>query len=397
MYRRLLMLTLGTFAVGTDGFVVAGILPDVSRTLDVNTTSAGLLVTTFALTYAISSPVIAATASHLPRKQLLIAGLVVLALGNIATATMPTYGLVLASRVVAGLGAGMFTPTATAAAAALAPAHQRGKALAIVTAGLSSATALGAPIGTAIGSQTNWQTTLVFVAALAVLAATGIAFILPALPAAPTIGLKERLATAMDARIGFTLLTTLLVFTGLLTNYTFVAESFDRATRGNGLTLAILLFVWGTGATIGSLTAGHLADRISTQRIIVTALVIVAIDFTLLPLTNQHLATAVVALFIWGACGWAHLVPLQHRLVGVAPGHAPVTLGLNGSAIYLATAASGLTGAAGIGLVGVHNLGPFALIFLALGLVASLLSAKLIAIRSGQSEVPAPAQPTPTH
>jgi predicted MFS family arabinose efflux permease len=354
----------------------------------VNTTSAGLLVTTFALTYALSSPVIAATASRWPRRRLLIAGLVVLAIGNVATATLPTYGLVLASRVVAGLGAGMFTPTATAAAASLAPAHQRGRALAIVTAGLSSATALGAPIGTAIGSQTSWQTTLFFVAALAVLAAIGIAAFLPVLPAAPTIGLKARLATAMDARVGFTLLTTLLVFTGLLTNYTFVAESFDRATGGNGLTLAILLFVWGAGATIGSLGAGHLADRISTQRIIVTALVIVAVDFAFLPLTNQHLTTAVVALFVWGACGWAHLVPLQHRLIGVAPGHAPVSLGLNASAIYLATAASGLTGAAGIALVGVHDLGPFALIFLALGLVSSLVSARLIKNRATQDQIP---------
>lgn len=395
MYRRLLMLTLGTFAVGTDGFVVAGILPDVSQSLNVNTTAAGLLVTTFALTYAVSSPVIAATASHLPRKQLLIAGLVVLAIGNIATATLPSYGLVLASRVVAGLGAGMFTPTATAAAASLAPAHQRGRALAIVTAGLSSATALGAPIGTAIGSQTSWQTTLLFVAALAVLATIGTAVFLPALPAAPKIGLKVRLATAMDARIGFTLLTTLLMFTGFLTNYTFVAESFDRATGGNGLTLAVLLFVWGAGATFGSAVAGHLSDRISTQRIITTALTIVAIDFALLPLSNQHFVTALIALFVSGACGWAHLVPLQHRLIGIAPEHAPISIGLNASAIYLATAASGLAGAAGIALVGVHNLGPFALIFLALGLVSSLVSAKLVRSRSAGAHAPVPA-PTNT-
>jgi predicted MFS family arabinose efflux permease len=387
VYKRLLVLTLGTFAVGTDGFVIAGILPEISRSLHTTTAATGLLVTMFALTYAVSSPIAAATTAHWPRKRLLIAGLLILAAGNVATATLPTYGLVLASRVVAGLGAGMFTPTASTTAASMVPPHQRGRALAVVMAGLSSATALGAPLGTAIGSQTTWQTTLWFVAALAMLGAIGIGVLLPAVPAAPAIGLRARLAIAMDARIGFTLLTTLLVFTGLFTNYTFVAESFDRATDGNGLTLAVLLFVWGAGATVGSVTAGHLADRIPSQRIISAALVLIAIDFALLPVSNQHVASAAVALFVWGACGWANLVPLQHRLIGISPDHASVSIGLNASATYLATAASGLTGAAGIALVGVHNLGPFGLIFLALGLLSSVVSSKLIHSRSRTAEL----------
>jgi predicted MFS family arabinose efflux permease len=387
VYRRLLMLTLGTFAVGTDGFVIAGILPEVSRSLHATTAAAGLLVTMFALTYAVSSPIVAATTAHWPRKRLLIAGLLILAAGNVATATLPTYGLVLASRVVAGLGAGMFTPTASTTAASMVPPHQRGRALAVVMAGLSSATALGAPIGTAIGSQTNWQTTLWFVAALALLGAIGTGILLPAVPAAPAIGLRTRLAIVKDARIGFTLLTTLLVFTGLLTTYTFIAESFDRATGGNGLTLAVLLFLWGGGATVGSVTAGHFADRVPSQRIITAVLVLVAIDFALLPLSNQHVVTAAVAVFVWGACGWANMVPLQHRLIGISPDHAPISIGLNASATYLATAATGLTGAAGIALVGVHNLGPFALIFIALGLLSSLVSAKLVRSRGRTAEI----------
>ncbi|MEV6904484.1 MFS transporter [Amycolatopsis sp. NPDC051372] len=391
MYRRLLVLALGTFAVGTDGFVIAGILPEISRSLHTNAAATGLLVTMFAFTYAVSSPIIAATTAHWPRKRLLIAGLLILAVGNVLTAALPLYGLVLASRVIAGLGAGMFTLTASATAASLVEPHQRGRALAVVMAGLSSATALGAPIGTVIGSQTNWQTTLWFVAALAVLGAVGVAVLLPAIPAAHVAGLRERLATMKDARIGFTLLTTLLVFTGLFTDYTFVGESFDRATGGNGIALAILLFLWGAGATVGSVTAGHLTDRISGQRIIAVAVVVVGIDFALLPFSSRTFATAAVALFVWGVCGWATLVPLQHRLIEVSPEHAPVSIGLNASATYLATAASGLTGAAGIAAFGAYNLGPFGLIFLALGLVASIVSARFVHTRRSAPAAPVPA------
>lgn len=86
-----------------------------------------------------------------------------------------------------------------------------------------------------------------------------------------------------------------------------------------------------------------------------------------------------MALFVWGVGGWAALVPLQHRLIGISPEHATVSLGLNASAMYLAIAASGLTGAAGITLVGAHQLGLFGLLFLLLGLLASRTATRLIA------------------
>jgi predicted MFS family arabinose efflux permease len=385
MYRPLLVLALGTFAVGTDGFVVAGILPDISRSLNVSTSTTGLLVTVFAFTYGVSAPIMAATTAHWPRKRLLAIGLLVLTLGNVLSASLPTFGLVLASRVVAGLGAGMFTPTASSTAASLAPPHQRGRALAIVMAGLSAATALGAPIGTVIGTQINWQATLWFVAALAVLGAAGIGTLMPTVPPAPAIRLRARLEPMKDSRVALTLLTTLLVFTGLFTNYTYIAESFDRATHGNGLTLAVLLFTWGIGATIGSLGGGRLVDRMPASRIIMTTIVVVSADFALLPLSSRYLATALVALIVWGICGWATLVVLQHRLVGISPEHATVTIGLNASATYLAIAASGLTGAAGISLVGVHNLGLFGLFFLLVGLLLSLIASRLI-LRARSSE-----------
>lgn len=133
----------------------------------------------FAFTYAVSSPLIATATAHWPRKRLLIAGLCILALGNVLTATLPAFGLVLASRAVAGLGAGMFTPTASSTASVLVSPHQRGRALAFMLAGLSAATALGAPLGTVIGNQAGWQATLWFVTGLAVLGALGIAVLMP--------------------------------------------------------------------------------------------------------------------------------------------------------------------------------------------------------------------------
>src|SRR3954463_2121752 len=47
----LIWLTLGAFAIGTEGFMIAGLLPALARDLDVGLASAGHLVTAFSLAY----------------------------------------------------------------------------------------------------------------------------------------------------------------------------------------------------------------------------------------------------------------------------------------------------------------------------------------------------------
>ena len=139
MYRRLIVLALGTFATGTGGFVIAGILPRISGSFGVGVATAGQLVTAFAIAYAVGSPVLAAATGRWPRRVLLAASLAVFVVGSIATALAPTFGLALGGWVVTAIGAALFTPTASAVAATLVAPEQRGRALAIVVGGCPSA------------------------------------------------------------------------------------------------------------------------------------------------------------------------------------------------------------------------------------------------------------------
>jgi predicted MFS family arabinose efflux permease len=390
MDKRLLVLASGMFAIGTDSFVVAGVLGQVSTSLGVSIAVAGQMVTLYALSYAVLSPVIAAAAAHWPRKHLLLAGLVIFVIGNVITAVAPGIELALASRVLAGMGAAMFSPTATAAGASLVPPEQRGRALAIVIAGLSSATALGAPLGTFIGSWLDWRATMWFVSAVGALAAVGVAWRLPQMPALPAIDVTKRLAPLGDPRVLLTLLTTWLVYAGLFSVYTYIGSSFDRATGGDGRVLAGLLLVWGAAATIGNLAAGKLTDRFGSRRIINAAIAIAALDFALLPWSSASLATAVPAIVVWGLCGWGLLVPQQHRLISITPTAAPLLLGLNSAAVYVGVSMSGLIGGAAITLLDSYALGLVGAVFVA----AALLVAERAQVRIARTDrLPAGARP----
>lgn len=393
MDRRLLVLALGMFAIGTDSFVVAGILPAVANSLNTSVAMTGQMVTLFALSYALLSPIVAAAAANWPRKTLLLSGLGVFVIANVMTAVAPSLQLVLASRALAGLGAAMFSPTATATGASLVPAEQRGRALAVVIAGLSTATALGAPIGTALSGLADWRITMWFVAALGAASGLGVWALLPEIPLLPAVGLRQRLAPLGDIRIALTLLTTLVAYTGLFVVYTYVGVGFDRATTGNVTILAALLFIWGIAATIGNLGSGRLIDRFDGRIIINTAIVVAAINFFAFPWTTASLPTAVLSIIVWGLCGWGLLVPQQHRLLSISPAAAPVLMGLNSAAVYIGVSASGVIGAAGVTFLNRYCFGPIGAGFLVLALLSAELAHRCITAR----RVPSTTDVDPPH
>jgi len=117
--RPVAVLAVGSFAMGTDSFVLAGILPNIAGGLHVSTAAAGQTITVFALTYALAAPLLAGITGALPRKPLMLAALGMFVLANLASAAAPSLGLLLAARVAAGLGAALYTPNASAAATAL--------------------------------------------------------------------------------------------------------------------------------------------------------------------------------------------------------------------------------------------------------------------------------------
>jgi MFS transporter, DHA1 family, inner membrane transport protein len=220
---------------------------------------------------------------------LLRSALGIFVVGNALSAVATDLNTVLISRAMAGLGAAMFAPTALGAAASLVAHEKRGRALAIVTAGLAGATALGAPTGTFIGGLGGWRGTLWCVAALGLMVMIGVSLMLRTIPTPPRITLRERLGPLHDSRIALTLLTTLFAYGGLLMVYTYIGLTLDQVTKGDIRVLAGILFLWGVAATAGNLLSGRLVDRFGSREIINGALVAAAINFAALPWTSAHM------------------------------------------------------------------------------------------------------------
>lgn len=337
MWFRIWILTLGSFALSTDGFVIAGILPDIAHSVGVSVATAGLLVTAFSLTIAIGSPILATLTGNVPRRRLLLITLVVFIAANILAALSPNYAILMVARILAAVGVALYIPTAVAIAAALAPVEKRGRALAVINAGLTIALALGLPIGTYIGKQFHWQTTFLVVAAVGIVAFLGILILFPSVANPPTVGLSKRLSLLGDPAIVVTLLTTALAMTGFYTTYPYLSVLLQNVTHLNGTGISVMLLLFGIAGALGNLVGGYGTDHVGAVKTVGFGVSMVAIALLLLPLTASSIVGAAIPLAVWGLTGWMLTPPQQHRLVGRVPQSAPVVISLNASAIYIGT------------------------------------------------------------
>ncbi|WP_326698626.1 MFS transporter [Streptomyces sp. NBC_01754] len=392
------VLAVGAFAIGTDTFVVAGVLPEVAGDLSASLRGVGWVSTVFALTYAVLAPVLGALTGRLERRTVLVISLVVFALGNAASALAPDLGTLLAARVATAAGAALYIPAASASAGALSAPERRGRALAVVLGGLSAATVVGVPFGTWLAADLGWRATFWLLAGLGLLCAAAVAGGLPRiqLPAAP--GLAARLAPARDPRVLFTVLTTLLFMTGGYLALTYIGAVLHPATGGDGTGLALLLLVFGVTAVGGTVLGGRATDRWGATPVLLASVAGLAAVLVTLPLTRDRALTAAVAMAAWGVTAMATQPPQQHRLFSIAPTSGPLLLSLNSSATFAGIALGGFLGGrvAGDGAAGsLDLLGPFGAGLAALALVTALIGVRATPREEATATAAGPPAATP--
>lgn len=336
---RLAGLGVGAFAVGTDGFVIAGILPRISSDLRVSVTAAGQLVTVFAITYALGAPLLAIVCARWRVTTVLRCGLVLLAAANALAAAAPEYWEIMTARVLAAGGASVYLPTAAIAAAGLVDAPRRGRALAWVTGGLTLAIVIGVPIGSLIGQTLGWRATFVMVAGISAAALSATARMPPASRPTP-VSLVERIRALGQPTVLTILSVTLLAMLATYTSYTYAAPLLKQAGHARPDEISGLLLIYGAGALGGNFVCGYATDRWGARRTLSGGLAILMASLAALTILAIHalpssvLAVALASL-VWGFASWTLSPPQIHRLLSAMPKNATIAVSLNSSAIYL--------------------------------------------------------------
>jgi DHA1 family inner membrane transport protein len=356
MFLHVLVLSVGSFPVGTGTFVVTGVLTDIAEDLSVSVASAGLLVTVFAATFAVGSPFLVSAASNVGRRRLLVGALVLFAFANVAAALAPDFSVLLGARVAAACGAAVFTPVASAVAAGFAPPELRGRALSVRTIGVNIAWLVGVPLGTVVGGHYGWRTSFVLVAALATVAALGVRALLPAVEASAGGGFISNLTVVKRGAVIAGLALTILALMASFVVLTYVRPVLENLTHFDTEGIGLMLAVFGLASIPGALLGGYVADRWGYRVSMVTVLTILSmslLSFSLLSTAQAGSFLTVLgagaALVAWSVAAFAFLPLQQYRLIEAAPEGQNAALALNASAIQ---AGQGI--GAGLGALALH-------------------------------------------
>jgi len=355
-------LAVATFAIGTEAFVIAGLLPVISADLQISVAATGQLVTVYALTYAVGSPILAVTFNNFDRRDALTLALGCFIAGNLLAVATTTFPLLLASRMLMALGAGLCTPTAIGVAVAIASPERRGRAVALVTSGLTVATVVGVPLGSLVGNQFGWRATFALVAVLGAIALAGLLFGLPRGLPRTTATLGQRLAVARHSAVLYALATTMLWAVGGFTVFTYLSIPLHNFGFGaSDISLALLVF--GSAAAIGNMLGGTLADRLGPLPTAALGLAGLAVALTLQSLTLKFVApeharyVLLTLIFCWGISGWAFYPAQVARIMRIDPQASMIAVSLNASAMYLGFAIGGAAGGFVLSVSGPNDLG----------------------------------------
>jgi predicted MFS family arabinose efflux permease len=384
MNARVLALAFGTFAVGTGTWLVSGIVGEVARGLSVSTGAAGQLLTVFAVAYALLSPVLVAATGRVARRRLLVAALVLFALANLLGALAPNYALLLASRVVAVLGAAVFTPVALGVGSGLVPAEGRGRALSAVMGGFTLAWVAGVPAGTLASDAFGWRASFALAAVLAALGAAAVAALIPTQgpvegTGAPA-GLKDRVFAATRPEVLVALSLTVLGLAASFSALTYARPLLEELTGFSAAGVSAAIFFFGLTGLLGTWFGGYAADRFDPTKVFAAIFVAEALSLAAVSVVAGQTtggAAAIVgtaaALTAWGASSFAILPLNQYRLIAMSPDARSEVLSLNSSAIYLGQGLGGVLGALTLAHASLAGLGWAGAACAAAGLIVLLL------------------------
>jgi predicted MFS family arabinose efflux permease len=394
-------LALGSFAIGTEGFMVSGLLPIIAKDLSISIPVAGQLVTVFALAYAVSSPVLAMLLAPFDRRRLLVGALSLFAMLNFAACATGGFWSLLGMRVLLAVAAGIYMPNANALAGSLVPPERRGRALATVHGGITVALAVGVPFGSLIGAWLGWRATFACIGTVAALVAFGMARGLPASFAGQTTvaSLSQRLAVASQPQVLGALALTLLWATGIWTIYPYLSLLLADGAGIRGSATSVVLLLYGVCAALGVFISSRAIDRFGHHKVMLTGVGVLMLAYLSLSVSAHHLPLAagapaiVAAVAVWGVAGFTFNPAQQARLIEAAgQAVAPVSLSLNAAFVYLGFALGALLGSTVIAFASVRDVGWVGALCELIALGVLLLSRP---VTGGRMPVPAPAADAP--
>lgn len=336
-------LGVGSFTIVTTELAPIGLLSGIGSDLGTPTSQAGLIVTLYAWIAVAAALFSAVVLPRMPRRPLLVALMLILALSSGVAAMAETFPALMCARVIGALAHGAFWAMIGTVGAQLVPPHRVGLATSIIFGGVSAASVLGVPLANLIGTVEGWRGAFACVAALSFAVAAVCFITLPKLPGSEGVGVAAMGRVLSNPRFLRIFAATVLAITAHFMAFTYIEPYLGAQSGITPSAIAPLLFAFGGAGLAANVVTGSLIDR-RLKSVLLVALCLASVALWLLSTLADVLGLpgTTLMLILWGGAIAAVLVGFQTWILKEAGADA-----LPASAIYVAI----FNGAIGLGAI----------------------------------------------
>ncbi len=365
------LLSAAGFTILTTEFVIIGLLPPMARDLHVSVSQAGLLVTLFAVTVAVVGPLLTARVAHYERKTLFVGTLLLFAGSNVLAALSPNIEVMAVARFIPALGLPVFWALASETGMRILGSEQAGKAVSMVGTGVVAATIFGIPIGTLISDRFGWRTAFAVIAVLALLKAIMLFVFMPRIQVdQERVPVWQQMRILREPRMLGHVLLSLLVFAGMFTTYTYLADILEKLGGFGGAAVGWILMGFGAVGLLGNSLGGRFVDRHPLRASIWFCAPLVVGMLLLVPVIKSPVGLTLV-LAVWGVCQAALFTVSHTRVMKAAETTPALGASLNISGANFGIALGALLGSRVIDLFGLAKVSVAAAVIVILAIAAA--------------------------
>jgi predicted MFS family arabinose efflux permease len=286
-----------------DNQILSPLLPAIRSQFAKSSSTMGLLFAGYAFCAGLSVLVWGPVSDIFGRKQGLRNGLVIFCAGSCVSYLSPGFNVLLAGRILTGMGASMLSLNTISYAADFFPYAIRGWAMGSIFSSYFAALILGIPLGSWLGDRLGWHVVFGFMGLIALALLLCVQALLPSLAGNPGKAsrvpvseyVRRYLSFLRQQSSGSALLSALFASAGTTGFLNFLGMWLHNAFGISGSRIGLVFMAAGAAALLASPLAGSLADRVGKRLQFVVSSAGLAVFLFILP--NLHWGVLLFVVF----------------------------------------------------------------------------------------------------
>lgn len=295
----ILILTIGVFGIINTEMGIIGILPLIAQIFNVSVSTAGLLVSGFALAVAIAGPTMPLLFSKVNRKTAMMLSLGIFCVSNIVSIFTHSFTVLLVARIIPAFFQPVYVSMAfTMAAQVVEEAHAQ-QAVAKVFVGVSAGMVLGVPVTSFIANNFSFAAAMAFFAVINILVFLFTIFVVPSIPVTESISYGSQLRVLKSPVMILSIISVIGLNGAVFGFYSYMSDFLSSVSQFSTNIVSTLLLIYGVANIVGNIIAGNTLSIKPVKTVMIVPIIAFG-SYLVLFLTGKISLLAAVLIFIVG-------------------------------------------------------------------------------------------------